>query len=385
MDVVQFMKQQVEQGMEYDLVLASGIIHGYINTVEFIELLSKISCKYIVIEGTESPEDDTTPTISFKVYNMVSNIEHHPYNGWSTIVGFNALRTIMGEYGFAMQSRFYPEKIIETHDAYHDDIKLYQDKFYGIPKRYMVRYEKRKHMRKQSLEHNIVNNIQTYQKSYMNIAKMTNNKAPVWKFDDSVAKRFQQEAETNIPDYERVIDICLDIAKRKLPMNSTIIDVGSALGHTMSKFINAGFLETFGVESSQDMINNSAFPDNVTFSDTWPSKWHTNFVMANWTLHFVNERKQYIQNIYDSLEPDGIFILSDKTTQSDDVKELYYDFKRANGVTDEYIYEKEEKLKGYMNLLPVNWYIDTLQEVGFNNIQIINAKFGFVTFYVTKA
>jgi SAM-dependent methyltransferase len=384
MDVVQFMKQQVEQGIKYDLVLASGIIHGYINTVEFVELMSKLSNKYIVVESLKSDEDEKTPTISFKLFNMVSNLPGYPYQGWSTVVGFNALRTIMSEYGFAMHSRVYPEKITETHDAYHDDIKLDQDKIYGLPNRYMVRYEKRKFVQKNSLEHKIVNNVQKYQKAYLNLNKLTINKAPVWQFDDSVAKRFQQEATTNIPDYERVLDMCLDIAKRKIPMNATIVDVGSALGHTMSKFMNAGFLETFGVESSQAMIDNSAFPDKVTFSDTWPSDWHTNFVMANWTLHFVNERKEYIQDIYDSLEPKGIFILSDKTTQTDTVKELYYDFKRANGVTDEYIYEKEEKLKGYMNLLPIDWYLDTLQEIGFKNIQIINAKYGFITLYAEK-
>ena len=384
MDVVQFMKQQIEQGIQYDLVIASGVVHAYINTVEVLELLSKISCKYIVIEGLDSDEDERTPTITFKLYNMVSNILQHPYQGWCAVVGFNALRTIMGEYGFAMQSRFYPEKIVGTHDAYNDDIKLGQDKIYGVPKRYMVRYEKRKFIRKNSLEHNIVNNVQRYQKSYININKVTINKAPVWEFDDSVAKRFQQEATTNIPDYERVLDMCLDIAKRKIPENSTVIDVGSALGHTIKKFKDAGFKDTFGIESSQAMIDNSSFQDKVTLSSTWPKEFRADFVMANWTLHFVNERKQYIQDIYDSLEPEGIFILSDKTPQTDDVKEMYYDFKRTNGVTDEYIYEKEEKLKGYMNLLPVEWYLDTLQEIGFKNIQIINGRLGFVTFYTEK-
>ena len=384
MDVVQFMKQQVEQGIKYDLVLASGIIHGYINTVEFLELMSKLSNKYIVVESMESDEDNRTPTISFKLFNMVSNLSDYPYQGWSAIVGFNALRTIMGEFGFSMGSRMYPEKITETHDAYNDDITLDQDNIYGLPNRYMVRYVKKTFGRKQSLEHNIVNNVQKYKRSYLNLRKLTINKAPIWQFDDSVAKRFQQEATTNIPDYERVLDMCLDIAKRRIHSTATVIDVGSALGHTMSKFIHAGFVETFGVDSSQAMIDNSLFPDNVTLSDKWPKSWRADFVMANWTLHFVNERREYIQDIYDSLEPDGIFILSDKTPQTNNVKEMYYDFKRSNGVIDEYIYEKEEKLKGYMNLLPIDWYLDTLQEIGFKNIQIINGRLGFITFYAEK-
>jgi hypothetical protein len=107
-------------------------------------------------------------------------------------------------------------------------------------------------------------------------------------------------------------------------------------------------------------------------------------VLANWTLHFVDARKEYIQRVYDNMNSSGVFVLSEKTCQTDTIKEMYYDFKRSNGVTDEYIYDKEQKLKGYMNLLPVDWYIETLKEIGFKNVQIINSRLGFVTFYAEK-
>lgn len=204
-----------------------------------------------------------------------------------------------------------------------------------------------------------------------------------WEFDDVVAKRFQQEAITNIPDYERVIDMCLAIANHRHDKDSTIVDVGSALGYTIEKFNNDGYSDVYGVESSQAMRAASKYSSFVKLSDTFPN-WRAEFVMANWTLHFVNERKQYIQDIHNALIDGGTFVLTDKTTQTDDVKELYYNFKRSNGITDEYIYEKEQKLKGYMNLMSVEWYIDTLDEIGFKNIQIINARFGFVTFYCEK-
>jgi len=383
-DVVEFMKQEVEKGSVYDVILASGIIHGYFNTVGFIELMSKLSSRYIVVESQEV-EEPVTPTISFKIYNMLSNKEGYPYMGWTAVVGFNALRAIMGEYGFNMHGdRIYPEKITNTHDAYNDEVKLNQDEIYGTPQRFMVRYAKSLKVVNNSLQHKVINNVQKYQKGYINLNTLTINKAPVWEFDDLVAKRFQHEAETNIPDYERVLNMCLDIAKRKMPENATIVDVGSALGHTMDKFIKAGFKDTFGIDYSESMIANSLHSDKVTLSSIWSKEFRADFVMANWTLHFINERKQYIQDIYNSLEENGVLIISDKTPQSDDIKELYYDFKRNNGVTDEYIYEKEQKLKGYMNLLPIDWYLDTLKEVGFKNIQIINSRFGFVTFYGEK-
>ena len=107
------------------------------------------------------------------------------------------------------------------------------------------------------------------------------------------------------------------------------------------------------------------------------------FVMANWTLHFVKERKQYIQDIYNNMTG-GVFILSEKTTQTKEVKELYYNFKIANGVSLDYIKQKEQLLQGFMDLYPVEWYMQTLTEVGFKNIQILNARYGFVTFYCEK-
>jgi SAM-dependent methyltransferase len=383
-DVLEFMEKSVERGEVYDVILASGIIHGYFNTVGFVELMTKLSSKYIVVESQEVDEP-ITPTISFKIYNMLSNKEGYPYMGWTAVVGFNALRAIMGEYGFDMHGdRIYPEKIINTHDAYNDNVKLNQEEIYGSPQRFMVRYVKSLRKINNSLQYKVTNNVQKYQKGYINLNTLTIDKAPVWKFDESVAKRFQEEATSNIPDYERVIDMCIEIAKRKCNEESTIVDIGSALGHTIQKFNNAGYKHVFGVESSQAMINTSKQQAYIKLSDTFPSEWHPDFVMANWTLHFVNERKQYIQDVYNALQSNGTFILSDKTPQSDDIKELYYDFKRSNGVSDEYIYEKEQKLKGYMNLLPVEWYLDTMKEVGFKNIQIINSRFGFVTFYGEK-
>lgn len=383
-DVMQFMRDRVAMGTKYDVVLASGIMHGYINSVGFIELMSKLSTKYIVVESQEVDEG-VNPTIAFKVYNMLSNVSGCPYMGWTSVIGFNALRTVMGEYGFNMHGdRIYPEKITGTHDAYNDSVILNQDKMFGTPQRFMVRYTKASGIVKNSLGHKITNNIQKFKPGYINKDNLTIEKAPVWEFDKSVADRFQAEALCNIPDYDRIIDMCLDIANRKYDQESVIVDVGSALGYTMAKFTDAGYINVHGVESSQAMIDAAEFSSSVILSDKFPSDFTCDMVMANWTLHFVNERKEYIQAVYNALNVDGTFILSDKTPQTPTVKELYYDFKRKNGITDEYIYEKEQKLKGYMNLLPIEWYMETLRDIGFKNIQIINGRFGFITFYVEK-
>jgi len=205
----------------------------------------------------------------------------------------------------------------------------------------------------------------------------------MWEFDKDVAARFQQEAEQNIPDYDRVIQMCIRIADAKFKPDSIFVDVGSALGETLYQFKSNGYPNIVGVEASEDMRDQSMFKKDVVLSDTYPNIC-ADMVMANWTLHFVKERYAYMCAIYESLVDGGVFILTDKTSQCDTIKELYYDFKRDNGVSESYIKEKEEKLKGYMDLYPVELYLSILKEIGFKNVQILNAKYGFVTFYCEK-
>ena len=57
-----------------------------------------------------------------------------------------------------------------------------------------------------------------------------------WTFDDSVAVRFQHEAESHIPSYHTVIEKCINFAIKNLQKTDLIIDVGSALGFTIKKF-----------------------------------------------------------------------------------------------------------------------------------------------------
>ena len=205
----------------------------------------------------------------------------------------------------------------------------------------------------------------------------------MWEFDESVASRFQKEAITHIPDYERVIDTCIDIADSlKIPKSSTIVDVGSAAGHTVNRFITHGYTNTFGVESSQKMRDKSLCKDNIILSDKFPDI-QCEFVMANWTLHFIKQRKEYIQSIYDNLS--GVLVLTDKTTQTNVTKMLYYKWKLDNGVDPSYILQKEKDLTGVLTTYDAGWYIDTLKRVGFPRVEIINSRFGFTTFYCEKA
>lgn len=380
-DALQFLRDASYLNDKYDIIIAAGVIHGFTDVIELIRHMSLVANEYIIIESMEV-EEPIYPRIEFKPYRMVVPKETPESNyryseGFTAIAGFKAVSFILHENGFVNDGgKLEPEKINSSLDAYSTPIYDYKtniskDESTITVERYIGRFKKQE-TKKVSLQSN------TTSSQFKELPG-----TPLWSFDDSVAKRFQQEAMTNIPDYERVLGMCLGVANKKFDKNISIIDVGSALGHTMDIFVKDGFKNISGVDNSAEMITNSLYKHKVVLSSKLP-KGNYDMVLANWTLHFVDERKQYIQDIYDNMNQNGVFILSDKTPQNDIIKEMYYDFKRNNGVSNEYIYGKEERLKGYMNLLPIEWYMQTLKEIGFKSVQIINSRFGFVTFYCEK-
>jgi SAM-dependent methyltransferase len=233
-------------------------------------------------------------------------------------------------------------------------------------------------LQSQSLETQIrenigsINNLQPANHDEVEIKKNTQ----IWKFDDSVAQRFYEEAISNIPDYKRVIDLCLTLALEKFTKQSYILEIGSAIGYTIDQFVKQGFVNVTGIEASESMVKYSQHADQVILSTTFPDNITADLILANWTLHFIIERKQYILDIFNALRPGGAVVITDKTAQSNTIKKLYYDFKRNNGISDDYIKSKEEKLKGYMHCYTSEWYLDTLVSVGFKNIRIQYLGYG---------
>jgi tRNA (cmo5U34)-methyltransferase len=213
-----------------------------------------------------------------------------------------------------------------------------------------------------------------------------------WTFDAKVAAEFDTIAATQIPNYEKVIERCIDLAHAFFSHPPTahhtakIIDVGSARGRTITRLIDAGFTQTMGVEASADMIAVSAHPDKIILSNQFPlDKAPFDMVLANWTLHFISAREQYIRDIYNGLQKGGIFILSERMQGSPATYQCYLDFKRKSGVSEEAIKAKETALQGVLEPLPLHWYLQTLHTIGFTDIEVIDAAWCFNTILCRKA
>lgn len=176
--------------------------------------------------------------------------------------------------------------------------------------------------------------------------------------------------------------MCVEISRAAFPdlENTSVIDVGSATGYTMQQFKDAGYRRVHGVDNSPAMLAVSRVQENLIHAATFPKdRGPFQVILANWTLHFIDEREKYLHDIFDGLGKDGIFILSEKMLTDALVHDRYHDFKRSQGMTEVEIRAKEEAIKGVLTPRPLGWYLETLKEAGFSKIEVINAHWCFNT------
>ena len=206
-----------------------------------------------------------------------------------------------------------------------------------------------------------------------------------WEFDEAIAKDFQKIALTEIPHYKEVIRKCLQIWLKYYDKDAKILDVWSALGFTLHAFNKAWFKNTYWVESSKSMIEQSYKETTLIHDDVFPKDYGKfDLIMANWTLHFIKEREAYLRDIFHWLSDGWMFILTEKVASSHKIHELYHDFKRGNGLTEEHILKKQKALEWVLVTHPVEWYLNLLRSIGFTSVDIIDAHYSFVTMVAMK-
>jgi len=203
-----------------------------------------------------------------------------------------------------------------------------------------------------------------------------------WEFNKELAPNFVDHAKKHIPDYDKVIDISVELCEDLYTKQSSIIDIGCASGETLKRLHAKGFTNIYGVDNSQAMLD--VCPDNIAtykLSEDYPIGFPTmDVIICNWTLHFIKDKISYLNSIKNNLKDGGTFILSEKTTLDPLMIGKYHEFKINNGVTEEEIKIKEKQLLDVMFIDDIEWYLNTLKEIGFSKVNVINAHYCFNTF-----
>ena len=203
-----------------------------------------------------------------------------------------------------------------------------------------------------------------------------------WHFNKHVAKIFEEHAPQHIPDYNYIINSLPNIfTENNISKSDSILEVGCATGKTLRKLYYNGYTNLYATEISQDMLD--VCPTNLAtyyLTDTIPDR-KFKVILANWTLHFNENKKDIIIDIFEKLDDDGIFICSDKTTHTN--KELYYKWKMDNGVSLNEIKKKETMLVDKMFLHSKQWYEKVFMTMG--SYELYNKKLGFCSWLVKKS
>jgi SAM-dependent methyltransferase len=373
---------------KYDVVFACGMIYGFLNTYRILELITKVTNYCVVIDSSYPTELSHYKTPIIDIVTNQYMIKNHgkeddqSYRGLGARPSPCALHHLMSNFGFKnTENIIFPKQLTDktVHDAYHDLV----DRKHGIktPSRFIMRFYNDANTKVRSVLENLIDDVDGVELpvTYPLIKAQSS-----WEFDKTVATRFQQEAETHIPDYQKVIDLEISIIEKKFQSTDIkIIDVGSALGHTLDNLYSKGFTNIQGVESSQAMIDQSKHREKIIYSDTFPND-KFDVVLANWTVHFIKEKEKYLQAVFNSLNDNGILIVSDKMTQNPLITEMYYEWKLSNGVSLTAIKEKEQKLIGIMLSEHLDLYLEMLYRIGFSKVDLINSRFNFNTLLCCK-
>lgn len=206
-----------------------------------------------------------------------------------------------------------------------------------------------------------------------------------WRFDQHVAKNFVEHARKHIPGYDRVIDKSVKFAEYHAEKNEPIIDVGCATGETLKRLQQRGFTNLYGVDNSVSMLNE--VPKNIatlTCGNNFPLDKKYKIVIMNWTLHFIENKLEYIRDIWHGLAPGGFLILSEKTQKDGKFLNLYHDFKKKQGLTDTEIETKDKQLHNVMHVNSQEWYISKLKSCNFFDVVIVDADWCFTSFVAKK-
>ena len=221
-----------------------------------------------------------------------------------------------------------------------------------------------------------------------------------FEFDKEVADVFDDMIDRSVPFYKENLHLSINILKHYLNDNDNVLDLGSSTGTfliNLAKFNPT--LNLIGIDNSSAMVQKAqkkakAFGVNITFleKDFLEYDFGKNrLISANYTIQFIRpiKREKLISKIYNSLEDNGIFIMSEKLISED--KKLnkilideYYKYKKEKGYSEYEIAKKREALENVLIPYSELENREMLKNAGFKHIEVIFRWCNFATFIAFK-
>lgn len=210
-----------------------------------------------------------------------------------------------------------------------------------------------------------------------------------FEFDESVVSVFDDMIDRSVPFYREQISLIAHFASLSLSEGGRVYDLGSSTGNVLFELYKSipSHTELIGLDSSLAMIERARLKArayeacNIKFLhqdfleyEFLPSK----VMIASWTMQFVRPlmREKMISKIYQSLEHNGIFLMSEKMVSSDKVLdrlmiERYHQYKATQGYSQIEINQKREALENVLVPYTQEENFSMLKNAGFKSVEIL--------------
>lgn len=222
-----------------------------------------------------------------------------------------------------------------------------------------------------------------------------------FEFDDKVAAVFDDMVSRSVPYYKEVQELIVSFALKHLKQGAVVYDLGCSTASTLLALEQTSScdLELFGIDNSKAMIEKAkskllAYESKIELSvgDILETNFKKSHMMiSNYTLQFIRplKRSDLVKKIYDALEPNGVFIFSEKVILEDKIidKEfidLYYDYKSKQGYSQFEIAQKREALENVLVPYTYEENIEMLKDAGFEVVDTLFRWVNFTTFIAKK-
>lgn len=197
-----------------------------------------------------------------------------------------------------------------------------------------------------------------------------------FEFNSQVVSVFPDMIRRSIPGYNTIIHLSGVLAAQYLTPGSRCYDLGCSLGAT-----TASVLDSIGempvniesVDASGPMIeeaSNRITDSRVHFQQADIRKVSfrpASVVILNFVLQFLppEDRLTLLNTVRNTMNPDGLLILSEKVEFTEEFDEIHTEFKRSNSYSDLEIAQKRQALERVMQIDSEHTHLNRLYEAGF--------------------
>ena len=222
-----------------------------------------------------------------------------------------------------------------------------------------------------------------------------------WEFTLEVAEQFDTHVRKSIPLYDEIQRMTVDMSEWFIHNGSTVYDIGSSTGetvlHLQEKHASKENVRFIGIESSETMIKkarNKVSANNVQFlhQDVVQTEFkEADLVISLFTLQFLGmpERTQVMRRVYQCLRSGGAVIMAEKILaeegQFDEMwVELYWDFKKRQGLSDDQILQKARSIRGVLRPVTLTDNVNLLRMIGFTSTDVFFKWYNFAGILAIK-